>query len=109
MTSAGHFCLNIASSNTPQSLASAFVAGDPNATGPITWLSIQALGGNSALIYVGFNANLLSNANYAFRIEIPVSTIPAAPHIIENQILSLDKVYIYGTSGDDVSVGYIRS
>lgn len=109
MNNAGHFCLNIAASNTAQSLASAFIAGDDNATAPITWLSIQALGGNSALIYVGFNADVLSSSNYAFRIEIPAATIPAAPHIIENQILSLDKVYIYGTQNDDVSVGYIRS
>lgn len=109
MNSAGHFCLNIASSNTPQSLASAFVVGDPRATAPITWLSIQALGGNAAIIYVGFNADVLSNANYWTRIEIPVSTIPAAPTIIENQILSLDKVYLYGTANDDVSVGYIRT
>lgn len=109
MNSAGHFCLNIAAADTPQSLATAFVVGDPRATAPITWLSIQAAAANAAVVYVGFNADVLSSSNYAFRLEIPVDSIPSAPFIIEGQILSLDKVYIMGAQNEDVCVGYIRS
>jgi hypothetical protein len=107
MNNAGHFVLNITASATPQSLASAFPIGDPNATGAIRWLSLSALEGNAAVIYVGFSP-ALSSTNYAFRIEIPVTLIPQAPFIIEMPTLSLSTVWISGTQDDDVAVGYIR-
>ncbi len=113
MRSVGHFVLNITASATAQSLASAFVGGtttpasDTEATAPIRWLSLQPLAANAAVIYVGFSA-ATSSSNYAFRLEAPVSTIPPAPFIIENVMLSLDKVYIVGTQDEDVAVGYIR-
>ena len=115
MNSCGHFCLNIASSATAQSLATGFAdwsasqpAVDMPATAPIRWLSLQPLSANAGVIYVGFAGSLLSSSNFAFRIEAPVATVPSAPFIIEGLMISLDKVFISGTSGDDVAVGYIR-
>lgn len=108
MNSCGHFALNL--TGAAQSLASAFVdPKDPRATGPITWLSIQSLAANSNLVYIGFAGDVLSSSNYAMRIEIPVTGIPAAPLIIEGQIISLDKVFVLGTLNEDITVGYIRS
>ncbi len=115
MNSAGHFCLNIAASNTAQSLATGFaawaatqVASDTNATAPIRWLSLQPMSANAAVVYVGFAGDVLSATNYAFRLEAPVSTVPPAPFIIEGLMISLDKVFIYGTQNEDIAVGYIR-
>lgn len=107
MNNAGHFCLNIAASATPQSLASAFQVGDPNATGAVRWLALSALAGNTHVVYVGFNKSV-SSTNYAFRLEIPASSIPAAPIIIACAAVSLAGVWISGTQDEDVAVGYVR-
>lgn len=108
MQNSGHFVLALTTS-TPKKLSAAFDAGDPSGTAPITWLSIQALGSNAALVYVGFAGSVLSSTNYASRIEIPASTIPAAPTIFENQITSLDQIQVLGSTNDSVAVGFIRS
>jgi len=108
MQNSGHFVLAVTTS-TPKKLSAAFDLGDPTGTAPITWLSIQPLGTNAALVYVGFTGNVLSSSNYMVRLEIPASTIPQAPIIIENQITSLDQIQVLGTTNDSVAVGFIRS
>ncbi len=114
MNSAGHFVLNLTAGSTAYSLATAFVGGTTTpasntpATAPITWLSIQPLSANAGVVYVGFAGNVLTSTSFAFRLEVPVSTIPSAPFIIEGIPLSLDKVFVYGTQDDKVAVGYIR-
>jgi hypothetical protein len=108
MNSSGHFCLNLTGS--AQSLATGFTLGanDPEATAPIRWLSLQPLSANAAVVYVGFAGNVLSSSNYAFRLEIPVSTIPSAPFIIEGLMVSLNQIQVLGTTNEDLAVGYIR-
>lgn len=44
---------------------------------------LQADGANTGIVYVGANADTLSSTNYGHRIEVPVSTVPAAPTVIE--------------------------
>ena len=108
MQNSGHFMLALTTS-TPKRLSSNFNAGDPNASSPISWLSIQAEAGNVAVVYVGFSPSVLSSSNYAHIIPIPVTSIPAAPLIIAAPITSLDQVQVLGATDDAVTVGFIRS
>lgn len=108
MKNSGHFVISLTTS-TPVKLSSAILEDPVAATQPITWLSIQALGANAALAYVGFAGDILSTTNYMARIEIPASTIPSAPLIIETQITSLEQIQVLGTTNDKLAIGYIRS
>lgn len=90
-------------SGSAQNLATALSV----ASRPIVWLSIQAFGTNAALAYVGGAG--VSAANYGFRIEIPVSTVPSAPCIVElpQGPMDLDGFYVIGTNTEKLSVAWV--
>lgn len=90
-----------------QNLGTALASAMPE-KGSLRFLSIQAFSSNAAVVYVG-GANsvaALSNTNYGWRIEIPASSIPYAPSIIEmnNPCMSLSDFVILGANTEKVSV-----
>jgi hypothetical protein len=75
--------------------------------GSIKFLSLHAAGANSGLIYVGgAGTDDPTSSDYGFRIEIPVSSVPAAPNILEFPIgsVSLADIKVIGTNNDKLHV-----
>lgn len=71
------------------------------------FVSLQAAGANTGLIYVGGFPQLLSSTAYGFRIEIPASTIPSAPSIIElggGAAINLADLQVLGTNNDILKI-----
>lgn len=72
------------------------------------FFSLQALGGNAGIVYVGGAGNTLSTAQYGHRIEIPVSTVPSAPWFRENKsfqgFMDLADWQFLGTVNDSLAV-----
>lgn len=74
-------------------------------------LSVQALGGNAGIIYLGGTEDTLTAASaYGIRLEIPVSTVPSAPFFRESMTpssgswLDLSEYQFIGTDNDKMSV-----
>lgn len=102
-----HYTLTLTGS--AQSLASvlptyvAASAPSPGEQVSVSFLSLQAAGGNSGLIYVGGSGQVLTSSAYGFRMEIPISTIPSAPNIVElggGASIRLSEWQVLGTSND---------
>lgn len=69
----------------------------------VSSISIQADGGNSQLIYIGGEApTTLTSTDYGSRIEKPVSTIPAAPSILQTKGRGIrpSDVWVLGTAAE---------
>lgn len=102
-----HFTVTIAATGTPQRLSTGLSAavGTPGLGDQLRWLSIQAGGGNAGIGYIGGNQRTVSTSDYGFRIEIPVTTIPDAPTVIESTVLgSLADFFIVGTINDTFKI-----
>jgi hypothetical protein len=101
-----HYSLTL--SGSAQSLAAVlptFVAGQQ--TGPNelswSWLSLHAGASNSGVVYVGGQGIVVSSTVYGFRIEVPVSSVPPAPSIVElggGGSIRLSEWQVLGTSND---------
>ncbi len=104
-----HYTLTL--SGAAQSLASVVAAGE--SIGNIKQLILHADGANSALIYVGgmggpgVTMGAVTSSSYGFRIEIPVTTIPAAPTILESINTSLGDWRVIGTLNDKLHITVI--
>lgn len=91
-----------------QNLATAlgFAPGNPTAVYPLGWISIQADTANANAAFIGVaEANL--GTLYTNRIEIPTSTIPDAPTIIEDVKglgLLLNSLWVIGTNAQKLRV-----
>lgn len=90
-----------------QNLATALTLTAPNTH--CSSFSLQALGGNVGIVYVGGAGDTLTAATaYGFRIEIPVSTVPSAPWFRESRsvigYLDLSDWQCIGTNGDKLAV-----
>lgn len=73
--------------------------------GVLKQLILHADTANANVIYVGGNAGAtLSNTEYGFRIEKPVSTIPAAPSVVEAVNTDLSDWLVLGTNGEKLHV-----
>lgn len=73
------------------------------------FLSIQVLGGNAGIVYLGGAGDTLTAATaYGWRLEIPVSTVPSAPFFRESKtiagVLDLADYQFIGTASDKISV-----
>ncbi len=74
----------------------------------IKYLAVQAQGNAANLMFVGSFASqdlagrTLSSTDYGWRIEVPVSSIPTAPDIIEQSVsaFSLAEFVVLGTAPD---------
>jgi len=77
--------------------------------GIVRHLQIQADSANANLVRYGGATDTLSATEYGGRIEIPVTSIPAAPTIIESSIgiLSLADFQVLGTNTEKIHVLYI--
>lgn len=92
---AAHYTLTL--SGAVQRLSSVLQAGVP--VTPARFLSLQADPGNTHVVYVGGYPHLLSSTAYGWRIEVPATSIPPAPSIIElgASIVDLDDLQVLGT------------
>lgn len=73
---------------------------------PLKFLSIQAFANNTHVVYVGGNQTTVSSSSYGFRIEVPVTSIPYAPTVIElpAAAVSLDDIWVIGTADEKISI-----
>jgi hypothetical protein len=104
---AQHYTLALTTS-TPIKLSSVIPAG--TVIPSCRFLSLQAHSANAAVIYVGGFNQKLSSTEYGWRIEVPVSTIPAAPSIIEfggGTVVSLSDLQVLGTTNDELQIFFI--
>ncbi len=70
-----------------------------------TVITLQPHSGNAAVVYVGGSNVTLSSSNYAFRLEIPVTSIPQAPFMFETTRIDLRDLFFLGTTNDEVQMG----
>lgn len=72
----------------------------------IKFISFQQLATNTHVIYVGGTNATLSSSNYGFRLEVPVTSIPPAPSILEfsQAALSLGAFYVLGTNTEKLQI-----
>lgn len=90
-------------------LDSSYQGPHANQDQPVRAITLQPHATAAGVIYVGGANATVTNTNYAFRLEIPVTSIPPAPFVLE---LSGSKIwpsdfYVLGTSGDELQVGLI--
>lgn len=74
---------------------------------PLRWISLQQDASNTHVIYVGGTNQPVTSSVYGFRMEIPVTSIPPAPNIIEGLTpgaLTVGDIWILGTSGEKLHV-----
>lgn len=96
---AAHFTLTL--NGNVQKLSSAL---PPNLVGKsfyVAWL--QPDGGNTNVIYVGGTNVDVAAANYGFRLEAPIATIPSAPWNVGEMAygkLFLNDMAVKGTNGE---------
>lgn len=94
--------VNLTLDASQQSLSASL---SPLAPMNVHFLSIQADAGNAGVVYVGSVAQTVSSSDYGFRIEIPVSSIPAAPSIVElggGAAIDLTQIKVKGTNNDKI-------
>mgnify|MGYP001610301593 CR=1 FL=1 len=96
-----HYALLLtgAQQNLAVALAAQFSSADEGKK-PIRFLSLQAKGTATALMYYGGWPQLVSSTVYGGRIEIPAATVPAAPTMFEftDTVTSLDQWSVLGTN-----------
>lgn len=105
-----HYTLTL--NGSAQSLASVLPGYSSSAAIPTneqsySWLAIQADGANSNLVYVGGANRVLSSIAYGFRIEVPVSSIPSAPSIVElggAPSIRLSEFQVIGTNAEKIYI-----
>lgn len=82
----------------------------PGINNKLRFLSIQAAPANAAVAYVGGVQRTLTNADYGYRIEIPVTNIPYAPTVIETGpgVIALGDIQVLGTNNEKlhILIGY---
>ena len=72
----------------------------------LKYIALSAEASNAAVIFVGStergSEGTLSSTKYGWRIEIPVTSIPSAPDIIDlaNSTFSLAEFSVIGTNND---------
>lgn len=82
---------------------------------PFRTLSLQPDAANAGVIYVagagsGMNAGSgsgVSSSKYGFRLEVPVSSIPAPPYILgeyPSGPIKLSDIWVIGTNGDKLHI-----
>ena len=105
-----HFTLGL-TSGTALVIANALQAagispGELGLRNKLRYCSIQAHVDNAAVIYVGGSLRTLSSTDYGYRIEIPVTTIPYAPTVIElgPGVVTLGDLQVLGTTGDNIQI-----
>lgn len=100
-----HYVLTLTGSQQLLSSVLPEGSGDP----PIRWLSMQAKGANSGIVYYGGAGQVVSSSAYMGRIEVPVTTIPSAPTIVElsESATSLSQWKVIGTNNDVLLIGVI--
>lgn len=100
-----HYALTL--NGSEQLLSSVVPAGEEDR--PILFLSLQAKGANSGLIYYGGSGQTVSSSVYMGRIEIPASTIPSAPTIFEfsTTVTNLKQWKVLGTNNDVLLIGIL--
>ena len=77
----------------------------------LKYVALQAHGGNSNIIYVGSTeTGTLTSSDYGWRIEVPVTSIPSAPDIIElsQNGFSLNELSVLGTASDVLHIMVLR-
>ena len=76
---------------------------------PIRALIIQPLEGNTGKVFISTGDPNMSTTDYSFRLEIPVSSVPEAPFVLElmGQIKPSEMFLLGSVPGDKVSVGWI--
>lgn len=94
---------------TAQNLAAAVGLSRASTESRCAFLSVQALGGNAGIVYLGGAGDaLVAATNYGHRIEIPVSTVPSAPWFRENKSIAgyfnLADWQFLGTANDSIAV-----
>lgn len=93
---------------TPQNLAAALGLAVRSKDAYCAFFSIQALGGNAGIVYVGGSGDTLTTSQYGHRIEIPVATVPFAPWYRENKSFSgymnLADWQFVGTVNDSLAI-----
>jgi hypothetical protein len=83
-------------------------------TGLLKQLILHTDAGNTHVIYVGGTGlsaaqAAVSSTDYGFRIEIPVSTVPPAPTILEAINTSLADWQVIGTNGEKLHITCISA
>lgn len=80
------------------------------ATDLIKFISFQAVASNAGVIYIGGSNRTLTSSDYGWRIEIPVSSIPYAPTVIEltPPAVCLADFYILGTINDKLAIFVVK-
>jgi hypothetical protein len=103
-----HYALTLSGSqqNVATALASQFASPDEGSR-PIRYLSFQAKGANAALAYIGGSGQVLSSSVYMSRVEIPVTSIPAAPTMFEfsTTCTNLGQWSVLGTNTEVLLIG----
>ena len=74
--------------------------------GVVKGLAIQADPGNSHVVYVGGANVAVSSTNYGILIPIPVTSIPAAPTLLQfdSGFFSLNQIYVIGTNTEKLRI-----
>lgn len=77
-----------------------------NFSNVLAFLSIQMDPANTHVAYVGGNQATLSSSDYGYRLEIPPSSIPYAPSILEfsGGRISMDDFFVLGTNGEKLHI-----
>lgn len=108
-----HFTLAV-TTGTPLTIADALIAAGLNPLADanmglkehLKFCSIQARASNAAVVYVGGKLRTLTSSDYGYRIEIPVTSIPYAPTVIElgPGIVTLGDIQVLGTTNDFIQI-----
>jgi len=99
---------NLTMDGSIQKLSSVLPAGEGDL---LKYAAIQADAANSNVIFVGSTEiGTLTSADYGWRIEVPVSSIPTAPDIIElgQNGFSLNELSVLGTAPDVLHIMVLR-
>lgn len=73
-------------------------------------ISFQAAAANSNPVYIGGSNTTVSTTNFAIRIPVPVSSVPAGPFVIDayrGGCLSLRDFKVVGTDGEKLQIGIV--
>ena len=104
--------LTLTLSGAAQVLNTALATGQR--VGLLKQIILQADGANANVIYVGgtgpaASTAAVSSSAYGFRIEVPVTTVPAAPTIIEAMNTSLADWQVIGTNTQKLHITLITA